>query len=126
MALVMMIVRCLLTRVTCITANESYAINFGLAEASASYAENPGVLAIWFGPDWAVVSKFVRPPPLTKALFFNLANARDIFISRFHELESIYEDVFLSVGLAMRRVPRHLMCIWQNKPSEMVDANEIG
>jgi hypothetical protein len=35
-------------------------------------------------------------------------------------------DVFLPVGPAMRRVSGHLMGIWKNKPSVMVDANEIG
>jgi hypothetical protein len=42
------------------------------ASASAYCAENPGVLALWFDPDEAVVSKFVRPPPFAKVLSFNL------------------------------------------------------
>jgi hypothetical protein len=108
------------------------------ASASAYCAENPEVLTLWFDPDEAVVGKFVRPPPFAKVLFFNLTNAREIFISKFHKLVIIYRDVFsslslrerrdvfLSVGPAMRRVSRHLMGIWKNKPSETVDANEIG
>jgi hypothetical protein len=60
------------------------------ASASAYCAENPGVLALWFGPDEAVVSKFVRPPPFAKALSFNLTNVRNVFISKFHELEIVY------------------------------------
>jgi hypothetical protein len=61
------------------------------AHASAYCAENSGVLALWFDPDGAVVSKFIRPPPSAKVLSFNLTNTRDIFtrdvfISRFHKL----------------------------------------
>jgi hypothetical protein len=88
---------------------------------------------MWFGPDWAVVSKFVRPPPFAKVLSFNLTNTRDIFISKFHELEIVYKgvfnnsslrksrDVFLPVGPTVLRVSGHLMGIWKNKPSKMVE-----
>jgi hypothetical protein len=84
---------------------------------SAYRAENSGIWALWLDQDWTVVSKFVRPPPFAKALFFNLISVRDIFISRFHELEIIYKGVFLPVGPAMRRVSGHLMGIWKNKTS---------
>jgi hypothetical protein len=108
------------------------------AFASAYYAENPGVLALWLGLDWTVIDKPFRFPPFAKALSFNLTNVRDIFISKFRELEIIYKgvfnnlslrkrrDVFLPVGPAVRSVSGHLMGIWKNEPSEMVDANEIG
>jgi hypothetical protein len=61
------------------------------ASASAYCAKNPGAWALWFGPDGAVISKFVRPPPFAKVLSFNLTNVRDIFISKFHELVIIYK-----------------------------------
>jgi hypothetical protein len=98
------------------------------ASASAYCAQNPGVWALWFGPDRTVVSKLVRPPPFAKVLSFNLTNARGIFISKFHELEIIYKgvlnnlslrkrrNVFLPGGPAMRRISGHLMGIWKNKP----------
>jgi hypothetical protein len=78
-------------------------------ENSGSFAsdycdENPGVLALWFDPDEAIVSKFVRPPPFVKALSFNLTNTRDVFISKFHGLVIVYKGVFNNsdIGLVAR------------------------
>jgi hypothetical protein len=67
-AFVGMIVRRQLARMMCIMANESYVINFGLAEASASYAENPGV---WTSSSYSyklIVDQLYRSPSSAKAL----------------------------------------------------------
>jgi hypothetical protein len=69
----------ILNRLASVATSASNAGN-SVVSISAYCAENPGVLRLWPDPDGTVVSKFVRPPPLIKALFFNLINAQGVSV----------------------------------------------